>query len=300
MKNYLLIFTILFLSGICVNAQTREELKKAEQERQKKEKEIQKHQEKIKKSLEKKQAILSLDTLFFEGKPVCLVTTDGSGVFGGRDYTFKSFDGTELIYCKYDANVISNKSEPYYTYTFFETGLKAEDGFSIGYDKPFEKVAKRGLIKNGKTDTASIKRFVMVVGNKFTDKQNNNANAIGSLLTIVNNRSINNNESSGNNYKLVSRNKQGIVMVMVKDILQSNVTIGYYTKTAEIQHNTNVWATRIYLPDGTLVCESATPDLQPGSIEFKTQKDNRLHTISTSFGNDTRDMVNYLIQHSYL
>ena len=295
MKNYFLLVTLIFFSCFSLKAQTSEELKKEKQELQKKEREIKKHRDKVKKSLEKRQAVLSLDTLFYEGKPVCLVATDGSGALGGRDYTFKNFDGTELIYCRYDANVIANKSEPYYTYTFFETGLKAEDSYSLGYDKPFEKVAKRGLIKNGKTDSAAIQRFIMVVGNKFSDRQNNHL----SLLTIINNET-GNNSSSRNNYKLVSRNKQGMVMVMTKDILQSNVNIGYYTKTPEIQNGTMVWATRVYLLDGTLVCEAETSDMQPKSVGFKTQKDNRWHTITTSFGNETREIVEYLVQHSYL
>ena len=161
----------------------------------------------------------------------------------------------------------------------------AEEAMSIG-NYPYQTVAKKGLIKDGKTDTAAIKRFVMVIGNKFTDRQNN-----PKTVLIIN---------SNSSHKLIDRNKQGMVMIMGQDIMQSNVKIGYFIKKSEAIQGSIQWVTSFYLPDGTFIGEAIAPDLQPKTVDLITKKDNQWHTVETSFGNDTRDIADYLIRNLYL
>lgn len=243
------------------------------------EKELVKHQKQIEKSLSKHKPVISLDTLFNEGKPYCVFIEEQKMLGSLLRATVKDFNGSEIIWILYKEPT-QGQTNGNYEFTFVASKQKAM--VAVDLVNTVDKViVSYNLFVDGVFDAKAEDKFIQM---HPMPKENN--------ITIK----INNDNSP----KLVERNRNGMVMIMGKDIKQSNVIIGYFTKESTAANGTIINEINIFLPDGQKVARATSSGATSHDWEIATIKDNKLHHVTGSLGHDEESIVKYLIPLMYL
>ncbi len=250
------------------------------------EKELKKHAAKVEKSKEKKSVEVSLDTLFNEGIPYC-VYIEGKKFLGNiLDITIKDLNGTDAIWCKMVTGAELNRTDfsTAYEITFAQSGNKALYLITFGNTFPKE-IVKQNLFEKGLYNASAENKFISF-----------NPYKVGIQVQQI---PQNNGYQNNNGPALVDRNRSSMVQIFGNEIKQDFKVIGKLSEKSQAKDGTIINAITITLPDGTLLANAEAAQMQH-TWTIVTAKDNRLHTVNSSLGNDKKDLVDYLIKYLYL
>lgn len=307
---------VLFFGG-CVSAAS------VAQTTEHSEKELIKHEIAVQKSISKEKAIVSLDTLFYIGKPVCIFIEESKFLGSLIKGTLKNLDGTDAIWIRY----ISSQEAPnpqnlnYYEFYFVATGKRGM--LPVGIGTSLEKnIVKNGLFINGYLDANAANKFVAQhpVPNFMTAiivNNHPNASMNHSGITVITGGtggtagmgnggngglggSNNVNMSNNSNYALVQRNRSAMVQVIGSNIQQDFKSVGNITKNTVAQNGTIVTTYSVSLLTGITVATATAEGATSHSYQILTFKDNRMHSLNSSIGRDENDIAQYLINMGYL
>ncbi|MFN0202494.1 MAG: hypothetical protein ACKVTZ_13295 [Bacteroidia bacterium] len=266
------------------------------------EKELKKHRETVEKSWEKGTVEWSMDTLFNKGAPYCLMYKEKEHALLPPDFTVAALDGTEHIFVKYDTydkpNVPENdpnKKQGFYTYNFLNSGRKVETpitGFSMT-DVVGKMIVKAALFKEGVLDEDAEHKFGMGYGTKITEKYKDQVKiAAGG----------GGNQGGGNGNNLVERDRDGMIIASGNSIRQSNVLVGKYSESTEMNGAKMIKVMQVSSPNGQAVATARSTDIMGKTWIITTAKDNQSHTVSVSTSDVTywKCIANFLIQRFYL
>ena len=270
MKN---IFIILFLASTALNAQMTE-------------KELVKHQEAIEKSLKKEKGVISQDTLFFMGKPYCIVKAQNKFLGTIMNGTIKDLNGNDAIWILFkSAQEMQNTQNMSYTqFTFVSTEEKAF--FREGLEKT---IIKNNLFVNGLLDNNAVRKFL----NDYPDPRN--APGMNSIVISDGSRIKigNTNVQIGNNTPpaKVARNTNAPIFTFNGNIQQDNKIIGTYTETkgsGECQIN-------IFSTDGRLIAQAKGNGAAPVIYSVISAFNGISSTVSVRLAFEAQDIAKHLI-----
>ncbi len=287
------------------------------------EKELIKHEIAVQKSIAKEKAVVSLDTLFYIGKPVCIFIEESKFLGSLIKGTLKNLDGTDAVWIRY----ISSQEAPnpqnlnYYEFYFAASGKRGM--LPVGIGTSLEKnIVKNGLFVDGYLDKNASDKFVAMhpVPNFMTAIIVNNhpqAQINHSGVTVIaggmgnsagsggypgqNNGGMNNGGGFNNpNYALVQRNRNAMVQVIGSNIQQDFKSVGNITKSTVAQNGTIVTTYTVSLLTGITVGTATAEGATSHSYQILTFKDNRMHSLNSTIGRDETDIAQYLINMGYL
>lgn len=259
------------------------------------EKELKKHEEAKIKSLKRNRAVVSLDTLFYKGSPICLYNVESTFMGTVMKGTVKNMDSTEAIWTRF----ISNQEMPnvrnlsYFEFIFVGSGRKAYVPNTLG--SSFEKtIATEGLFKDGFLNPAGEEKLVA---------QNPKPTFDGSTVVVVqgNGRTEIIKQNVGeNNSPLVQRNRFGSIQISGNLINQDFKQVGNINKRIEAKDGTIYTYYQISLPNGTDVATAIAKGATSRDYTVTTFKDNRSHSVVSSIARDEFDIAKFLIDNGYL
>jgi hypothetical protein len=259
------------------------------------EKELKKHEEAKLKSFKRNKAIVSLDTLFYKGNPICLYIVESTFLGTVMKGTVKNMDGTEAIWTRF----VSNQEMPnvrnlsYFEFIFVGSGRKAYVPNTLGGS--FEKtIATEGLFKDG---------FLNPAGEEKLTAQNPMPTFDGSTVVVVqgNGRTQVIQPNVGqNNSPLVQRNRFGTIQISGNLINQDFKQVGNISKRIEAKDGTIYTYYQISLPNGTDLATAIARGATSHEYTVTTFKDNRTFTVNSSIGKDEFDIAKFLIDNGYL
>jgi hypothetical protein len=319
-QNLSFIYRFLLFFGGCVTAAS------FAQNTEYTEKELIKHEIAVQKSIIKEKAIVSLDTLFYIGKPVCLFIEESKFLGSLLKGTLKNMNGTDAVWLRF----ITSQEAPnpqnlnYYEFYFAASGKRAMLPSTLG--SSLEKsIVKNGLFVNGYLDVNAENKFVAQhpVPNFMTAiivNNHPNASINTSGVTIIaggnsgtggygngNNGgyggiggSNNVNMANNSNYALVPRNRNAMVQVIGTNIQQDFKSVGNITKTTQAQNGTIVTTYTVSLLTGITVATATAQGATSHDYSILTMKDNRLHQVNSTIGRDEMDIAQHLINMGYL
>lgn len=118
------------------------------------------------------------DTILVDGKPNFVLEKVKSNFPPISNFYIKELNGKKLAFIQYN----DKYGENYYVFTFLESKQTAETRYIIRYKSVAEYLLESKLVQNGTITKESEDEFILVNGNSFSSKYNNNGNTI-----IINN-----------------------------------------------------------------------------------------------------------------
>lgn len=249
------------------------------------EKVIKKHLSKIEKSKSGQKVEISLDTLFHNGMAWCIYD-EGEKLLGNvLDITIKDLAGNEVIWAKMVTGEEINRADVVTAYelTFVQSNNKALFVNVLGNSLSRELV-KYNVFENGNFNPLAEYKFINF--NPFKTGLINNGNGSGN---IPQNQNV-----------LIERNRNQMIQIFGKEIKQDFKLIGYLSESRQSAGGKMVISFTITLPNGTLVANARNEDAFSHTWQIITSKDNKAHTVTSSLGNDNKDVVTYLVKMLYL
>ncbi len=260
----LLIFTILCLFLIQANAQPSD-------------KELAKHAEKVAKSKDKSKNLVSLDTLFASGKPYCLMIGSKKilGGFGAYSVRPLGMPEHESIYLEMECEGSGSTAIWYWNMIFVDQGQKIR--FRNGTMDLENTIVDYNLLSETGINISGMNKLVLLKGDKPMTQP----------APVQSNR-------------LVDRNRNGIIQIFGNSIQQSGVQIGTITKEVKAESGGVITHYTINLPSGEVIATAKNSGATDHVWQIVMAKDNTNSTISSSLGNDEKDIVKYLVEQLYL
>lgn len=271
------IFLIVFLASSVLQAQMTE-------------KEKIKHQEAIEKSLRKEKGIISNDTLFYLGKPYCIVKAQSKFLGTIMKGTVKDLSGNDAIWILFkSAEEMQNTQNATYTqFTFVSTEEKAF--FREGLEKT---LVNNNLFIDGQLNNNAVRKFL----NDYPDPRlNPGQNSIvisdGSRIKIGNTT-----VQLGNTAPTkVARNTNAPIFAFNGDIQQDNKIVGKYTENKSGMNS----QINILSVDGKLIAQATGEGAAPTSFNVMTTQSGINYVVKVRLAFEAQDIAHYLISNGLL
>jgi hypothetical protein len=272
MKSY---FTFLLLLIFCsANAQVSE-------------KDMKKHVEKVAKSKAEGSVVRSLDTIFNAGVPYAILKD--KKVMLNSNYTLFSLNGKELVDMPYeciDDPASASKKTCYTAFLFLQSGKRGE--MIIGIGMKIERViVEFDLVKDNDINPAGENKFVMNHPPKYSNKSQS--------TTVV----VVNNGTSGD-YITVERNRSAAIYLYGTELQQDFKTIGTIEKSNSSDGGKVMYRISFFLPNGIKIAEATGEGVNCKEWRVVTMKDNRSHTVATTFAEQEKQIAKFLSDSYYL
>lgn len=240
-------------------------------------KDLAKHIEKVAKSRDKGKNLVSLDTLFASGKPYCIMKGSKKILGGYGAYSVRPLAApdNEEIYMEMESEGVGASAVWFWNMVFVNQGQKLR--FRNGELDLENTLVDYNLITETGLNIAGMNKLILLKGGRQATQP----------APVQGNR-------------LVERNRNGMIQVFGERIQQSGVHIGNITKTVKAESGGVITHYSISLPTGEIIATARNHGATDHEWDITTAKDNNLHTVSSSLGNDEKDMVKFLVERLYL
>lgn len=240
-------------------------------------KEIEKHNEKVKKSAEKSKNLVSLDTLFASGKPYCLMIGSKKILGGFGAYSVRPLGNIEFeaIYLEMECEGTGSTAVWYWNMIFVQQGQKIR--FRNGTMDLENTIVDYNLLNETGVNLTGMNKLVLLKGNKTNPY----------LAPIQGGQ-------------LVERNRNGMIQIFGMNIQQSGMLIGTIFKESKAESGGIITYITIKLPSGEIIATAKNSGATDHAWQIVTAKDHNNVSISSSIGEDEKDIVKYLVEQLYL
>ena len=240
-------------------------------------KDLAKHADKVAKSRDKAKNLVSLDTLFASGKPYCLMVGSKKILGGYGAYSVRPLGlaDHEVIYLEMECEGSGSTAVWYWNMIFVDQGQKIR--FRNGTMDLENTIVEYNLINETGLNIAGMNKLVLLKGGKSSTQP----------APIQNNR-------------LVERNRNGMIQIFGNSIQQSGVQIGNITKEVKAESGGVITHYTINLPSGEVIATAKNSGATDHVWQIVTAKDNNSSSVSSTLGNDEKDIVKYLVEQLYL
>ena len=240
------------------------------------------HQEKIARSKALGSSLVSLDTLFKNGKAVCLFKPMSRSLLGSDNFSVRRFsDSTECILIARGSTNNLGKTVYYWVWVVTEPGKQQrfETAYTGFLDPPDDAVGDFELMSDSGLIAANLEKFKLA-------KTGNYSNPPA--------------PDNSPNRGLVERKRTAPVTVIATDIIQDFKKIGtVHRQKITVEYKIYDEIT-VRMTDGTLVARAVNEKLSGHEWEVFCTKDQRTFRITTIPGNDEKEIVRQLIDQFYL
>jgi hypothetical protein len=251
------------------------------------EKQLKAHQKEVAKSKQKNSVVWSLDTIFNNGLPYCIMKKKNKSFFGGYEGDFYALNGKNAFYAKTMTELGLLTRE----ITILATGQKAY------LDGDLEKgIVEAELFTGDSLNETAVHKFVMLHAQKPENKLVQVADRVG--LGDKNKESI---ATTDNNDEAASaqpvRNRQAIILIFGDDAQQDFKRIGKIKQifgvpsTDMLYEVLDVTGRRIADVEGKI---------HGTSWKVVTLKNNKIHTVSCEKFKEKETIMLYLTELRYL
>jgi hypothetical protein len=240
-------------------------------------KELEKHKERVAKSRDKSKNLVSLDTLFASGKPYCIMIGSKKILGGYGAYSIRPLGNpeNEVIYLELEVEGAGSTAIWFWNMIFVNQGQKIR--FRNGTMDLENTIVDYNLLNETGINIPSMNKLVILKGDK----------PLTQPAPVQSNR-------------LVERNRNGMIQIFGTSIQQSGVQIGIITKEIKAESGGVITHYTISLPSGEIIATAKNSGATDHVWQIVMAKDNSNNTISSSLGNDERDIVKYLVEQLYL
>lgn len=258
------------------------------------EKEQRKHAEAISKSLEKKMGVLSLDTIFYLGKPYCIFKVESKMLGNILRATCKGLDGKDVFWVssKSGSEVPgANANDFFNDITFAESNARALYRPNTITTSLVKDIVNFNLFSEGKLNPQGEQRFVAAFRGPYgyypgtttvVVNTNGNANVIVS--------------GSANSNDQVRRNRNGMIFVSGNQIKQDNILVGTFQKAQAARNGTIETEYIFFLPNGSAVAKAIAKGATSHDYSIQILNTGGVFTVNSNIGRDDEDLAKFLIQ----
>lgn len=241
-------------------------------------KEMARHQKKVAKSADKKTGVASLDTFFYNGQPVCFYTANKSFMGNDTDFEFRSFsDNKKLIIGEMISEGTGENTIYYYDIVFLEASKKLRIKLS---EKILDMLGKYEVVNDSEVNIANLNLLLLAKGEP----------TVNTTKTYRSNTS---------NNALVERNRNGLIIIGGEQISQGGVPIGKIVSSTINNNGLKTVYTISFLND--VLCATVINEAIMGhNWTIVTSKNNISSILNSSFGNDEKDIIQWLVANLYL
>lgn len=240
------------------------------------------HLEKIARSKALGSTLVSLDTLYKNGKAVCLFKPMSRSLLGSDNFSVRRLsDSTECILIARGSTNNLGKTVYYWVWVVTEAGKQRrfETAYTGFLDPPDDPVGDFGLMGDSGIILTNLEKFMQAkAGNYSNPPAPENSPARG----------------------LVERKRNAPVTVIGADIIQDFKKVGTVHRqkiTVEYMIYDEI---TVRMTDGTLVARAVNQKLSGNEWEVYCTKDQRSFRITSIPGSDEKDIVRQLIDQFYL
>lgn len=286
---------------------------------------LKEHKKDIKYSLKKRIALISLDTLFYIGKPYCIVKVINKSMTQ-KDYRVFSLAGKEEIFITTDdissgfyvsgigsafgywnyGTAIATLSagttyDYYYTFYFIGTKQRAEISKSFGSKIPML-IAQYDFLNNDSLIRSNVQTFVNANGTPFSDKKKKKeANSSGSgVRDVLNDLGLSKNNNSSTVYNASTAPPAPVFQVLENKIYKDSKQVSYFEDKSGMLNGQPFRKLVFFMPDGAKVAEATSSGPDDHNWNLQTLQDNQIHPIQSQAGNDVKDITAFLLTYHYL
>lgn len=216
------------------------------------------------------------DTLYHQAKVYCVMKEIKGGDPNHPDYKLSNLKGEQLIYIRYEI--------PTGIGSFGSYRVKFNSGNEVKLKTKEEKELPGIIVSN-----ELIADAMMVPKDKEEAFVLNNGGALvtGSPLD--------------DKFKMVTRNRKAMVIVIEDAINQDTNKIGYFNESGTYINKIFSKQVVFYLPNGQKIAEAVYADADASSATIMTMKDGKSTTINLiPSKNSRKQVIDYLIDNNYL
>jgi hypothetical protein len=240
------------------------------------------HQEKIARSKALGSTLVSLDTLYKNGKAVCLFKPMSRSLLGSDNFSVRRFsDSSECILIARGSTNNLGKTVYYWVWVVTEAGKQRrfETAYTGFLDPPDDPVGDFELMGDSGIILPNLEKFMQAKAGNFSNPP-----------------APENSTTRG----LVERKRNASVSVIATDIIQDFKIIGtVHRQKITVEYKIYDEIT-VRMTDGTLVARAVNEKLSGHEWEVFCTKDQRTFRITTIPGNDEKEIVRQLIDQFYL
>ncbi len=243
------------------------------------EKDIQKHAKRVAKSAEKHNGVESLDTFFYDGKPISKYIVKKRMMGTAMLFEFLSFTKNEtLISGEYIVEGEGSATQYFRDLNFLGINKKIRLGQVIDI---FDLLGDYAVMNDSALNVSNVERLFL--------EKSAPAVIVGAKppVPVI-------------SPALADRNRSGIIMILEKNVRQSNVDIGTIAESTETVNGKMKKIYTVYYVDGTICAISKNENITGHDWSIVTQKDNRTTAIYSKIGQDSNDIIKWLVDNLYL
>ena len=261
-------------------------------------KEQKKHQEAIARSLEKKIGVLSKDTIYYLGKPYCILIVESKMLGNILRATGKDLNGKDVFWVssKSGSEVPGAQSNSFYNdITFVESNARALYSPNSITTSLVKDIVNFNLFTDGKPNPLGEQRFVAEFRGPLGYYS-------GTTTVIINNGSNSSVTVSGNASTIDQsrRNRNAMVFVIGNQIKQDNVLVGTFQKAQAARNGTIEMEYVFFLPNGAAVAKAIASGATSHNYTIHILQTGAIHTVNSTLGHDDEDLAKFLIQMGFM
>lgn len=261
-------------------------------------KEQKKHQEAIAKSLEKKIGVLSKDTIFYLGKPYCILIVESKMLGNILRATGKDLNGKDVFWVssKSGSEVPGAQSNSFFNdITFVESNARALYSPNSITTSLVKDIVNFNLFTDGKPNPLGEQRFVAEFRGPLGFYP-------GTTTVIINNGGNSSVTVSGNASTMDQsrRNRNALVFVMGNQIKQDNVLVGTFQKAQAARNGTIEMEYVFFLPNGAAVAKAIASGATSHNYTIQILQSGAMHTVNSTLGHDDEDLAKFLVQMGFM
>ena len=244
------------------------------------EKDLEKHAKAIEKSAKKHNGTESLDTFFYDGKPVSLFIVTKRFLGNNVNFEFRSFkEGKTLIIGELITIGTGAEAKYYNDLAFIEHNHKLR---LSNFEKYLDLLGQYNVINDSAVDIENLNKLLLMKG----------------APTVQTNAAANSQQNFDT--KKATRNSNGMVMVIGENIKQGGSNIGTVKTESRATEGTIVYTITVRFTDGTICATATANGIGNYNYLITTAKDNKQRSISSSIGQGEKDVSKWLVDNLYL